>query len=69
MCKRPHRFGKTVVANMLSAYYTCVEDTSHLFDNLKISSDGSYRDHLDKHMVQQLNMQSFLSENNSVEKM
>ena len=66
---RPRRFGKTMAANMLSAYYTCAEDTGHLFDNLKIASDGSYRDHLNKHMVLQLNMQSFLSENNSVEEM
>ena len=66
---RPRRFGKTMAANMLSAYYTCDEDTRYLFDNLKIASNNSYLDHLNKHMVLQLNMQSFLSENNSVEEM
>lgn len=66
---RPRRFGKTMAANMLSAYYTCDEDTSQLFNGLEIASDASYYDHLNKHMVLQLNMQNFLSENYSVEEM
>lgn len=66
---RPRRFGKTMAANMLAAYYGCDEDTGFIFDKLKISADVSYREHLNKHMVLQLNMQNFLSENNSVEEM
>lgn len=66
---RPRRFGKTMAANMLAAYYSCDEDTHALFDNLKISEDLSYQMHLNKHMVLQLNMQNFLSENDSVEGM
>lgn len=66
---RPRRFGKTMAANMLAAYYGCDEDTHVLFDSLKISENISYQKHLNKHMVLQLNMQNFLSENDSVEDM
>lgn len=66
---RPRRFGKTMAANMLAAYYGCDEDMHVLFDSLKISKDTSYQTHLNKHMVLQLNMQNFLSENNSIEDM
>ena len=66
---RPRRFGKTMAANMLAAYYVCTEDTHHLFNDLKISSSYVYEKHLNKHMVLQINMQNFLSENNSVDEM
>ena len=35
---RPRRFGKSMAANMLAAYYDCEENTAELFDNLQISS-------------------------------
>ena len=38
---RPRRFGKSMAMDMLSAYYNCGEDTSALFENLKISSAES----------------------------
>ena len=31
---RPRRFGKSMAANMLAAYYDCAENTAELFDNL-----------------------------------
>ena len=34
---RPRRFGKSMAANMLAAYYQCGIDTRELFQNLKIS--------------------------------
>lgn len=66
---RPRRFGKSMAADMLSAYYGCGEDTSGLFVNLKIASDGSYREHLNKYDVIKINMQAFLSATDSVETM
>ena len=64
---RPRRFGKSMAMDMLSAYYNCGEDTSALFENLKISSAESYREHLNKYDVIKINMQVFLSMTNSVE--
>lgn len=66
---RPRRFGKSMAANMLAAYYGCEEDTSGLFDRLKISRSPSYLEHLNRHDVIMLNMQEFLSRTKSVEDM
>ena len=66
---RPRRFGKSMAADMLSAYYNCGEDTSVLFANLKISSAESYREHLNQYDVIKINMQEFLSATDSVEEM
>ena len=66
---RPRRFGKSMAADMLTAYYACGEDTSALFSNLKIASAESYRKHLNQYDVIKINMQEFLSATNSVEEM
>jgi hypothetical protein len=58
---RPRRFGKSMAADMLAAYYGRGEDTAALFDGLKIGDDPSYREHLNRHDVIKLNMQEFLS--------
>lgn len=66
---RPRRFGKSMAADMLSAYYSCAEDTSSLFDSLKISKHESYSMHLNQHDVLKINMQTFLSGTSSVDTM
>lgn len=66
---RPRRFGKSMAANMLAAYYTCVEDTHPLFTDLKISQCSSYRDHINQYNVIKINMQDFLSMTHSVDDM
>ena len=66
---RPRCFGKSMAADMLTAYYACGEDTSALFANLKIASAESYREHLNQYDVIKINMQEFLSATNSVEEM
>lgn len=66
---RPRRFGKSMAADMLSAYYGCGEDTSVLFNHLKIASAESYREHLNKYDVIKINMQVFLSTSDSVDDM
>ncbi len=48
---RPRWFGKSMAADMLSAYYGYGEDTSVLFDTLKIAFDEPYRAHLNKYDV------------------
>ena len=58
---RPRRFGKSVTANMLCAYYSKDTDSSFLFDNLKISHDGSYKTHLNQYNTIFINMHQFFS--------
>lgn len=53
---RPRRFGKSVTANMLSAYYSKGIDSSFLFDNLKISKFDSYKKHLNQYNTIFINM-------------
>jgi len=57
---RPRRFGKSIAANMLSAYYTCEYDSRELFSNLKIASSDSYEKHLNKYDVIHIDVQWFL---------
>ncbi|MCI8876080.1 MAG: AAA family ATPase [Lachnospiraceae bacterium] len=48
---RPRRFGKSVNANMLGAYFTKGFDSEELFRNLRIAKTKNYRKHLNKHHV------------------
>ncbi len=66
---RPRRFGKSMAADMLLAYYSVGEDTSSLFENLKISKETSYREHLNQYDVIKINVQEFLSSTHDVDKM
>ncbi len=66
---RPRRFGKSMAADMLLAYYSIGEDTSVLFDNLKVSRTKSYKEHLNQYDVIKINMQEFLSAVHDVDTM
>ena len=66
---RPRRFGKSMAANMLAAYYDRSEDTTELFQNLAISKDRSYRENLNQYDVIKINMQEFLSLSGTIEEM
>ncbi len=66
---RPRRFGKSMAANMLAAYYEREEDASGLFDHLQIHEYESYREHINNYNVIKINMQEFLSVTNSVDEM
>lgn len=57
---RPRRFGKSMAANMLSAYYSCGCDSGDLFLGLKVSEHETYKKHLNKHYVIRLDIQKFL---------
>lgn len=56
---RPRRFGKTVTAHMLLAYYSKAYAGQHIFDGLKITNKehrASYEKHLNKYDVIYLDM-------------
>ena len=66
---RPRRFGKSMAADMLAAYYERGEDSSPLFDSLKISKAASYPIHRNQYDVLKVNMQEFLSMTHSMDDM
>jgi hypothetical protein len=57
---RPRRFGKSMAANMLSAYYSQGCDSDTLFTGLKIEKNAFYKTHLNQHNVIRLDIQQFL---------
>lgn len=54
---RPRRFGKSMAANMLVAYYSKGCDSRELFHELKIGTDADFEKYLNKYHVIHLNMQ------------
>ena len=63
---RPRRFGKSMAADMLSAYYDRGIDSSELFRDLKIAGDSSYETYRNQYDVIKVNMQEFLSRTKSM---
>lgn len=66
---RPRRFGKSIAANMLVAYYSRGCDSGELFRELRISKHGSFMENLNQYNVIHLNMQRFLNREESVHDM
>lgn len=66
---RPRRFGKSMAVGMLAAYYGCMEDTSDMFDGLKITQMESYKKYLNQCEVICVNMQEFLSRSKDIPQM
>lgn len=66
---RPRRFGKSMAADMLAAYYDCGADTAKLFEEFSISRCESYRKHLNQYDVLKINVQEFLSRTENVDGM
>lgn len=66
---RPRRFGKSMAANMLAAYYGRGYDSRELFQGLKITQTDKFEMHLNQYDVLFLNMQEFLSRTSSIEEM
>ena len=70
MCiSRPRRFGKSMAANMLSAYYDRSVSSEHLFRGLRIHDVPSFLEHLNRYDVIKINMQDFLSSTHNVHEM
>ncbi|MCI5995392.1 MAG: ATP-binding protein [Blautia sp.] len=66
---RPRRFGKSVTADMLVAYYSRGCDSEELFAPFEISQTDGYEVHRNQYHVIFLNMQEFLSRTGSMEAM
>lgn len=66
---RPRRFGKSMAAEMLNAYYCKKCDSAAIFSSLKIASDPSYEKYLNQYNVIFMNMQHFLSETHNAAQM
>lgn len=48
---RPRRFGKTVMANMIGAFFQKGADSCDIFDNLLIAGKEDYKNYLNRHNV------------------
>lgn len=66
---RPRRFGKSMAAEMLTAYYNRGCDSKQIFKGLKIEKDPDFLMHLNQYDTIFLNMQEFLSQTSSIDSM
>ena len=58
---RPRRFGKSMAANMIAAYYDRTVDNAQVFQGLEICEAESYDKQGSQYDVIQINMQDFLT--------
>lgn len=58
---RPRRFGKSIAAQMLCAYYDRSCDSRELFERLEISGDASFEQYLNRYNVIYLDITLFIS--------
>lgn len=66
---RPRRFGKSMAADMLTAYYSKGCDSRELFSSLEIAKDENFEEHLNKYDTIFLNMQEFLSRSSNAKEL
>lgn len=66
---RPRRFGKSMAANMLTAYYSRGCDSREMFQNLKIAQSPDFEKHLNQYHVIHWNMRDYLSESSDIAEM
>ncbi len=66
---RPRRFGKSMTAEMLAAYYSRGCNSRELFSGLKIAKADSFEKHLNQYNVIHINMVNFLSEAKDIDEM
>lgn len=59
---RPRRFGKSIAAKMLGAYYDHTCDSHSLFDDKEISKSEHYKDYRNKYNVIYLDIAGFVSD-------
>ena len=57
---RPRRFGKSMSADMLVAYYSKGCDSAGLFAGRKVEREDGFKLHLNRHQVLRLDVQQFL---------
>ena len=63
---RPRRFGKSIAANMLAAYYSRGCDSKEMFCNLNIAASNSFEKHLNQYHVIRLDIQKFANRADTV---
>lgn len=69
MCvSRPRRFGKSMAADMLAAYYSKGCDSGNLFAGLKAENEDSFGKHLNRHNVIRLDIQRFLESEEDIDR-
>ena len=66
---RPRRFGKSVAANMLTAYYSKGCDSRELFSKFQIAQTPDFEKHLNRYNVIHIDMQKFLGRTKNVHEM
>ena len=66
---RPRRFGKSMAANMVAAYYDRTVDYKTAFQGMAIEGDESFHRFAARYDVLHLNMQEFLSKTTTVGEM
>ena len=65
MCvSRPRRFGKTMVGNLISAFYSKGADSRAMFEKLKIAKEPGWDERLNKFNVIKFDMNAFYSRYN-----
>lgn len=64
---RPRRFGKSVDANMLVAYYSKGCDSRSQFEGLAVADDPSFEKHLNKHDVIRVDVQRLIGRGGGIE--
>lgn len=66
---RPRRFGKSITASMLAAYYSQECDSKELFSDYKIARNKNFTTYLNQYDTIFLNMQEFLSQSKNIGEM
>ena len=66
---RPRRFGKSMAANMLTAYYSRGCDSRELFQGLKMATHPDFEKHLNQYNVIHLNMRDYLTESENIQQL
>ena len=63
---RPRRFGKSITANMLTAYYSKGCNSSEMFEKLEIGRNPDFRRYLNQYDVIHFDVQWFITPDNNV---
>ena len=66
---RPRRFGKSMAADMLVAYYSLGCNSKELFSKYKIATNENFDKHLNKYNVLHLNMASYSNESKDIDEL
>ena len=66
---RPRRFGKSMAANMLTAYYSRGCNSKEMFSSLKIAEAETFEKHMNKYNVIHINMVNFMGRSKSINDM